>query len=74
LDIPIERIKSTEGEDSKDVKMQILSKHVEDEQFAIMALDGFLLILNDDGDVTYVSENISEILGLSKVIFINQNP
>lgn len=47
--------------------MQILSKHIEDEQFALMAMDGFLLVLNDDGDLTYVSENIAEILGLSKV-------
>lgn len=65
LDLPVENEVNDE-EDSKNVKMQILSKYIEDEQFALMALDGFLLVLNDDGDVTYVSENIADILGLSK--------
>lgn len=60
--------KSAEDDDeSKDVKPQILSNYIEDEKFALMALDGFLLVLNDDGDITYVSENISEILGLAMV-------
>lgn len=59
---------STDDDDeAKDVKPQILSKYIEDEKFALMALDGFLLVLNDDGDITYVSENISEILGLAMV-------
>lgn len=57
----------TEEEKTKDVKSQVLSKYVEDEKLALMALDGFLLVLNDDGDITFVSENICDILGLSKV-------
>lgn len=57
----------TEEEETKDVKSQVLSKYVEDEKLALMALDGFLLVLNDDGDITFVSENICDILGLSKV-------
>ena len=32
------------------------------------ALDGFLLVLSTDGEVVYVSENISNILGLNQVI------
>lgn len=47
--------------------MQILSKFVEDENLALTALDGFLLVLSDEGEITYVSENIADILGLSKV-------
>jgi hypoxia-inducible factor 1 alpha len=66
LDLPV-----GSGEEAvDDVKAQALSKYVEEENFALMALDGFLLALNDDGDITYVSENIGDILGLSKVINI----
>lgn len=66
LDSPADDKK--ENEDTKDdVDMQVLSKHIEDEQLALKALDGFLLVLSDDGDITFVSENIGDILGLSKV-------
>lgn len=58
---------SEDDEQQEDVKPPILSKFIEDEMFALNALDGFLLVLSDDGDVTYVSENIGDILGLSKV-------
>lgn len=64
---PIDDKETAEKGESKDVKTKILSKYVEDEKLALMALDGFLLVLNDDGDITYVSENIGDILGLSKV-------
>lgn len=67
LDLPVDAAKTTDEEESKDVKMQILSKFVEDENLAMMALDGFLLVLSDEGEITYVSENIADILGLSKV-------
>lgn len=66
LDLPVDSEKPTD-EDSKDVKMQILTKFVEEEKLALKALDGFLLVLNDEGEITYVSENIADILGLSKV-------
>lgn len=65
LDLPVGADKEL-----KNVKAQVLSKYVEEENLALMALDGFLLVLNDEGDITYVSENIGEILGLSKVINI----
>lgn len=58
---------AADDEQHEDVKPQILSKFIEDEMFALNALDGFLLVLSDDGDVTYVSENIGDVLGLSKV-------
>lgn len=32
-------------------------------------LDGFLLILSNDGDITYVTGNIADYLGISKVSF-----
>lgn len=53
--------------ENADVKLDSLSKYIEKEKMAFAAMDGFLLILSDDGEITYVSENISEILGLSMV-------
>jgi hypothetical protein len=73
LDLPVDTKKSAQKEESKDVKMQILSKFVEDENLALTALDGFLLVLSDEGEITYVSENIADILGLSKVPQRNKN-
>lgn len=66
LDLPVDP--EEKEDEAKDVKMQILSKLVEDEKLALMALDGFLLVLSDEGEITYVSENIADILGLAKVI------
>jgi hypoxia-inducible factor 1 alpha len=67
LDIPLDDKCEVDDEELKDEKMQVLSKIAEDEKCALMALDGFLLVLNDEGDITYVSDTISEYLGLSKV-------
>lgn len=36
-------------------------------------LDGFLLILSNDGDITYVTGNIADYLGISKVSFSINN-
>lgn len=67
MDLPVVEDAAIDEEESKNVKMQILSNAIEDQQFTLNALDGFLLVLNDDGDITYVSDNISEILGLAMV-------
>lgn len=34
------------------------------------ALDGFLMVLSEDGDMIYLSENISKCLGLAQVAYI----
>jgi hypothetical protein len=46
-----------------DRKMTTLSE----ENATLKSLDGFLLVLSTDGDITYVSENIADFLGLSQV-------
>ncbi|KAL7022431.1 hypothetical protein ACKWTF_012240 [Chironomus riparius] len=75
LDIPIDKAENSDNptvEEEEETKIQVLKKLVEDEKFALLALDGFLLVLNNEGDITYVSENISEYLGLSKIDLLGQ--
>lgn len=52
--------------DDEDIKLS-LSTLVDNEQLALKAIDGFLLILSDNGEITFVSPNISEFLGLAQV-------
>ncbi|KAG5670956.1 hypothetical protein PVAND_001185 [Polypedilum vanderplanki] len=74
LDIPVAELENGDetDEDVKDVKIDVLRKIVEDEKFALKALDGFLLVLNAEGDITYVSQNIAEYLGLAKIDLLGQ--
>lgn len=37
------------------------------EQMLVEALHGFLLVLSEDGDIIFTTENIAEILGLQQV-------
>ncbi|CAD7083955.1 unnamed protein product [Hermetia illucens] len=41
-------------------------------KYLASALDGFLLILSGEGDVTYVSESISDYLGISQIDLLGQ--
>lgn len=33
----------------------------------LKALEGFLLVLSEDGDIIYISENVNKCLGLAQV-------
>lgn len=33
----------------------------------LKALEGFLMVLSEDGDMIYISENVSKCLGLAQV-------
>lgn len=44
-----------------------MAHFVDKNQLALKAIDGFLLILSDNGEITFVSPNIAEYLGLSQV-------
>ena len=35
--------------------------------FYLKALEGFLMVLSEDGDIVYLSENVSKCMGLSQV-------
>nr|XP_033810720.1 hypoxia-inducible factor 3-alpha isoform X2 [Geotrypetes seraphini] len=43
------------------------------DSFYLRALDGFLMVLNDDGDMIYLSENVNKHLGLTQLELIGQN-
>lgn len=57
---------SDEEEDSKAALNELA---LEREKLALLSLDGFLMVLSADGDITYVSENILEYLGISQVCY-----
>lgn len=38
-----------------------------DENAVMKAMDGFLIVLSNDGDVVYVSENVHEFIGIQQV-------
>lgn len=41
--------------------------------FYLKALEGFLMVLSEDGDMVYLSENVCKCMGLTQVV-INLNP
>lgn len=51
----------------EDTKPALNELALEKEKLALLSLDGFLLVLSADGDITYISENVSDYLGLSQV-------
>lgn len=42
-------------------------KSAEASQLLKQTMDGFLVVLSNEGDVTYVSDNIIDYLGITKV-------
>ncbi|XP_055850858.1 protein similar [Episyrphus balteatus] len=63
---------SQSSNDEKEPKPFDLWKAAETHKILSQALDGFMIILSNDGDVTYVSENINEYLGISKIDMLGQ--
>lgn len=59
-------------EDEKDSKIALDELALENEHIALQTLDGFLLVLSADGDVTYVSENVCEYLGIAQIDMMGQ--
>uniref|UniRef100_A0A1B0EW02 Uncharacterized protein n=1 Tax=Phlebotomus papatasi TaxID=29031 RepID=A0A1B0EW02_PHLPP len=59
----------TVDDNENDVKsLVVMPKYFETEKMILGALDGFLLVLSTDGDITYVSQNVAEILGIQQVL------
>jgi hypoxia-inducible factor 1 alpha len=63
----------TSSADDNDEDSKMSSDELEDEHATLKSLDGFLLVLSVDGDITYVSENIAEHLGLTQVCVLKIN-
>lgn len=39
--------------------------------FYLKALDGFVMVLSEDGDMIYMSENVNKCMGLTQVKYIS---
>ncbi|XP_053670565.1 protein similar [Anopheles nili] len=66
---------STESMDEfnfDETKLSLKSLGLEPETVVLQALDGFLMVLSADGDITYISENVSEYLGISQIDIMGQ--
>ncbi|XP_037950951.1 protein similar [Teleopsis dalmanni] len=61
----------TETEDNNGSTFDLF-KCAEATQLLKQTLDGFLIILSNDGDITYVSDNITEYLGIAKIDILGQ--
>lgn len=60
-------------DNENDVKsLAAMPKYFEMEKMILGALDGFLLVLSTDGDITYVSQNVAEILGIQQIDLLGQ--
>ncbi|XP_045466731.1 hypoxia-inducible factor 1-alpha isoform X2 [Harmonia axyridis] len=44
-----------------------------DDSTFLKSLDGFLLVLSNDGDIVYLSENVSDYLGIGQIDLMGQN-
>lgn len=56
----------------EDSKLSLNELALENEKLALLSLDGFLLVLSADGDITYISENVGDYLGLSQIDMMGQ--
>ncbi len=56
----------------KDGRMPSTSLEKKLNQQYLKALEGFLMIIADEGDIMYLSENISKYLGLTQVCLPDQ--
>ena len=54
-------------EDNLNAESNDFLKNAEANQLIKETIDGFLVILSTEGDITYVSDNITEYLGIAKV-------
>ncbi|XP_030765742.1 hypoxia-inducible factor 1-alpha isoform X3 [Sitophilus oryzae] len=50
-----------------------LMQTVKDESVFLKSLEGFVLVLSSEGDFVYLSENVSDYLGISQVDLMGQN-
>lgn len=63
--LPVPNIKVEPKDENPDVSA--LAQLADKEQIALNSINGFLLILDGDGEITFVSPNIADYLGLAMV-------
>lgn len=44
-----------------------ISKTLKEESVFLKSLDGFILVVSSEGDFVYLSENVSDYLGITQV-------
>ncbi|XP_050306275.1 protein similar isoform X2 [Anthonomus grandis grandis] len=50
-----------------------LPKHLKEEPIFLKSLDGFLVVISSEGDFVYLSENVSDYLGIAQIDLMGQN-
>ncbi|XP_055587328.1 protein similar [Uranotaenia lowii] len=65
-------IETNESDERLDTKLSLEDLAMENENLALQTLDGFLLVLSADGEITFVSENVCEYLGISQIDMMGQ--
>lgn len=77
----IDLIPSIKDLSAKDVDTEEMKKEnnpfplpdeMENQKFILQALDGFVLVLSGDGEITFVSENVTDFLGLNQIDLMGQ--
>nr|WNN25267.1 hypoxia-inducible factor 1 [Phoronis psammophila] len=72
LAISVLKLRRMLGDDDHGLNLSSGFNRKLDQQY-LKALEGFLIVISSDGDITYLSENVSKYLGLSQIDLVGQS-